>query len=244
MKISHVAKIALATFTVYSALQFGQMNYIQAEEKQNKKMVLVEKSRELRDSYNHLEKEILNYIGRLKKYCDEDKEEGWWDKNMDKLYSGAILNEEIGLGFVLYKYRKLKDYVYLVVVSEDRLQTCEPDDKFKMLISDPIITYDKDYMDLKLKEYHEHAEEIYQEYTQRLTDPSQKIIHWDGIHSATNIRDFDLLENGGTLYFGLPYFKKGKGADSLIFILNFKNSEGKLSITGAGNGGTILENPF
>ncbi len=245
MKASNLAKTILASLAVYSALQFSPVAYTHAEDKQE--IVFAEESQKIDKSYNFLEKEVLGFIDKMVKMEDGERGEGWWDKTTDKLYSGAIVNEELGLGFVLYKYtlddKKYEDWVYLVIVNKDHLQTCKLEDKFKML-SDPVVTYSKEYLDSQLKEYFDHAEEIYNDYCGNLTDPSQKVKYLDGECSGTNISDFHLLKEGGNLYFGIPYYNKEKGTGSLILTLNFRNSEGKLSITLSGEGGAVFENTF
>lgn len=236
MKTSRIAKIALATFAVYSALQFGEINYAFAGNKVKEETTFVDESSELKESYDFLKKEVERFSGNIK----EHNTKAW--KNMEKLYSSAILNEEIGVGIVFYKYKHREDLAYLIVVNTDYLQTGKKDDNFKIL-GEIIITTNIDYLNSELEKYCKYAEEIYQKYLEDLTDIPKEFIVLDGGYSGTNV-DFDMLKETGILYFGVPYSEKGKGAGSLIFILNFENAEGKVSVIGTGKGGIVLENPF
>lgn len=220
MKNRFSIKGILAGLAAYSIFQLMPASYINLPKKADiyGETARVSESFELEASYTFLKEEAKAFIDRQK---NRDGIEKWG--NLEKIYSGAAVNEEIGLGVILYKYkiRKYENLGYLVVVNTDRLRYSEGDDRFQ-IIGDVVISGSIDDLASRLEECYNSP----------------------GSYRGTNLGynlDFDKLKAHGVLYIGVPYTEKRARYDSLIYVLNFKKHDGSLYVTGSSNGALILE---
>lgn len=166
-------------------------------------------------SFDYMKKQTLGYIYRLKKHHGKR-----WGK-IERIYSGATVNEEQGLGIVLYKLKEADDKFYVVAANSDRIITSGKGDKFQ-IVGDIVLSTSLDDLLAQLEICYQNPRNI------------------QGLKIDRNIR-LNLKDgNEVMLYVGAPYHEE-EGYGSLKYSIKVKKVDEKIYVSGQGNGKYTVE---
>jgi hypothetical protein len=173
---------------------------------------------DINECFEYIKNEAIGYVKRLEKHHGSER----WER-MTRIYSGATLNGELGLGIIVYQYKEKRDEFYVLVVASDKARSGDKADRYR-LIGDTILSTSLESVARQLRIAYQHPTTIL------------------GLNTARNVTLDYGESNEAVLYCAAPYHKEGKGYGSLNYSIKVKKIDNKIQVSGQGNGKHTLEN--